>query len=109
MRFNRLLVLASAMIVGGILLTTGCSSTAKRKWLTFFFDGVPPETSGTNTLAAQVSTNKNQIAAAPKPVAPTRPKAPEKIVHRPVLEGKCTGCHGDITISPKAKGPLREL
>ena len=108
MSFKRLLVVGSALIVGGIVLTTGCSSMAKRQWLTLFFDGVPSETSATNKAAAQVSTNKNRAAAAPKPAAPSRPKAPEKFVHRPVLEGKCIGCHGDITISPKAKAPLRQ-
>src|ERR1043166_3955012 len=109
MKFSRLLGLASMVVVGGVLLTTGCSATAKRKWLTFFFDGVPSETAATNRRVAPVSTNRSQVAAAPKPTAPVRPKRPEKIVHRPVLEGKCIGCHGNFTIYPNPEGPLRPL
>ena len=42
-----LVVVLGLMATLGLLLTAGCNSAGKRKWLTFFFDGVPPEGAGT--------------------------------------------------------------
>ena len=108
-KFSRLLVPVLIWVISGLLLTAGCSSTNKRKWLTLFFDGVPSESSLTSRQVAQVSTNNHQAAAPARSAGPVRPKAPENIVHRPFAEGKCIQCHGESGLSPKAKAPSREL
>lgn len=57
-----------------ILLLTGCAAQTKRKWLEFFFDGVPPESSNaTNSVPATT----------PAPVLEFRPQ-PGK--NRPQLQ-----------------------
>ena len=42
MNTSRLPLLLLAIGCGGLLITGGCNSASKRKWLTTFFDGVPP-------------------------------------------------------------------
>jgi len=91
---SRLPLLVLAIGVGGILLTVGCNSTTKRKWLTVFFDGVPPEHPVTNVVAAPVSAETN--AAAQRTVAAARSE-PNYFGHPPFSQEKCSSCHASQT------------
>jgi predicted CXXCH cytochrome family protein len=108
MKFDRLFLWIFPIVAGGLLLTSGCSSTTQRKWLTFFFDGVPPATSMTNHPVAQVSTGTNHTVVATVP-RPQWPKPPENVMHRPYAEGKCGQCHGEDMMSAEPKLPIRQL
>lgn len=74
--------------VAGLVLASGCSTQTKRQWLTFFFDGVPPEK--TNSLATATGTAFNGTNAA---AAQATSAAPVLQVHPPYAEGKCIACH----------------
>jgi len=106
-KFSRRLLPAAAAILCGVLLATGCSSTTEHKWLTFFFDGVPSETSVTNQAVAPVATSTNRAAAvAPKPQFP---KPPENFMHRPYAENKCAQCHGGDMMTAEPRVPVPQL
>src|SRR5690348_16974227 len=95
-------------VIAAGVLTSGCGSTTQRKWLTFFFDGVPPEGAAPRRAAAPVKGTQNGTNA----VAASRttlPKEPEMVVHKPFAEGKCSQCHGESGLSPQPKLPPRQL
>jgi predicted CXXCH cytochrome family protein len=89
----------------GFSLVMGHASTNDQKWLRFFFDGVPSQSSVRKHSSAG-STNKNHSATAP---APAVPRGPVMFVHQPFGEGKCTECHGDGGMSPQPKMPALKL
>ena len=94
-------------ILGLVLLTAGCSSATKRKWLTFFFDGVPSETAPPKQPIAQhANTNQHVVEAPRKAVLPV---APQHDTHRPFAEGKCIECHGDSGLTPQPRMPPPKL
>ena len=90
-----LLVLAAALCAAG--LVTGCNSAGDHRWLTVFFDGVPP-VGGTNALPTYAAVS----ASTPAPVtavAPVKavPAEPSMYFHPPFAEQKCTDCHASGT------------
>src|SRR5215472_7266693 len=90
MKNSRLPFILLAIGCGGFLLTVGCNSATKRKWLTTFFDGVPPEHPPTNTVVAAAETN--QVAAAASKSASPAP-AENYYAHPPFSQEKCSSCH----------------
>ena len=61
----------AGVILALALTTPGCNSTAKRHWLSFFFDGVPGQVSSTNAVATEVSSTSTEVVTAPvKPPPP---------------------------------------
>ena len=95
MKNRRILLAVLCASVVGLLLTGGCGTATKRQWLTTFFDGVPPESAGTNTVVAPVATETNTADA----VFGARVAAPEVLVntnassHPPFAKQQCTECH----------------
>ena len=75
--------LAVVAVFGGILLITGCGTTTRHQYLTFFFDGVPPE--GGPKQAAPKPGQPTVAAAA----RPTPPRPAPNFVHPPFAENKC--------------------
>src|ERR1043166_919657 len=84
------------ILIGGIcasLFIAGCSSPQNRKWLNFFFDGVPAPNSGTNAVAANTSNaGTNAVSEQPVKSAPA-PAQPFYFGHPPFVEQKCSSCH----------------
>lgn len=81
-----LLLAGSAVAV--LVIASGCAIPTKRQWLTFFFDGVPPEK--THSLATAIATtfDGTNVAATRATVA-----SPVLMLHSPYAEGKCIACH----------------
>src|SRR5208283_1636507 len=108
MKHGGSIALVVAVVFGGTLLITGCGTTATRhKWLTLFFDGVPPETSAHpagGQLGPAAGPAKVAVAAKPAP-----PKPPPNVVHPPFAQNQCGKCHERSTISAGTKLPLRQL
>ena len=83
----------------------GCTTDKKRKWLTLFFDGVPPEGAVTNAPAVEYDENgkpldKKVVVSAAQPAAPK----PKFVAHPPYEDKKCNECH-ESRFSVKMKGP----
>src|SRR5450631_2226041 len=95
--------LAVAVVVGGILLASGCRTMTRHQYLTMFFDGVPPEHPPKPT-APQSGPAKAVVAARPAP-----PRPVPQVVHPPFAQNKCGTCHERSTISTGTKLPLRQL
>jgi len=94
MKNSRLPYLLLAIGCCGMLLTLGCNSTTKRKWLTALFDGVPPEHPVPNEIAAAVSgTQTNLAARQPTNAAPVVVAEPSYYTHAPFAQEKCASCH----------------
>ena len=66
----------------------GCKSASDRKWLGFFFDGVP---SG-NAPAAPAPTPNQPVPEAVS-VRAVLPKEPELCSHSPFIQRRCAECH----------------
>jgi predicted CXXCH cytochrome family protein len=92
---KRRLALLALFAVGlaAVALTDGCSTGAKRQWLTYFFDGVPAETSGTNVVVVVTTVKDTNAAPAtvtqPAPAAPVLPGS----AHPPFIKQQCQECH----------------
>ena len=108
MRRNFAIALTLAVVCGGILLITGCSSANGHKWLTFFFDGVPAETAG-KPAALPLGTNAGPAKVAVVSAKPSPTKPPSVVVHLPFSQNKCGECHERNTISSGTKLPLLQL
>jgi len=93
MKKNALLLLIPVAAVIIALATAGCKSETKRKWLSVFFDGVPPA-GATNQTASTPAPGSNE-AAQPvvAPTAPTPPPEPSIFYHPPFVQHKCAECH----------------
>jgi predicted CXXCH cytochrome family protein len=89
--------------VAGLVLASGCSTQTKRQWLTFFFDGVPPEKSSQSVVTTNAVAGGTNVAT-----SPSASSAPELIQHPPYAEGKCTECH-ESRFSQKMRGNPGEL
>src|SRR5262249_55468820 len=106
MKNSRLPLLLLAIGCGGLLLTLGCNSATKRKWLTVFFDGVPPEHLPTNAVVAvPAETNKVAAGAITRAVAPAEPSY---YAHPPFSQEKCSSCHAS-QFGQAMKKPAPEL
>ena len=86
-------LIAAVLIYGTVLLSAGAADT-KHKWLKFFFDGVPDETTNrvkvVITPTANSPTSAEVEAAKPKPALV--PDAPG-VVHPPFAQNRCAECH----------------
>ena len=93
----------SAWIAGAavLLLLAACSTPQRHRWLTFFFDGVPPLPGEAPPAAAPAVTN----APPARPPRPPPPPAPVAFVHEPYREKECRVCHTSNR-SEKMKGPM---
>src|ERR1051325_9908315 len=86
--------LALALLAIGICaVLLGCSSAYKRKWLTTFFDGVPPEHSGTNIVAVSLGNPATNEVAAESKTAISAAAEANYFAHPPFAEEKCSSCH----------------
>ena len=65
------------LVFCGLALLAGCSTQTRHKWLTVFFDGVPPLGGVTNAPAA--SAHINNVSAANQNAQAARPTAPATI------------------------------
>src|SRR5271169_3331387 len=74
-----------------VTLLAGCSAQTQHKWLTVFFDGVPPLGGATNAPAL-ANAARPTITNAPVQ-SPTVPLRPKEIMHPPFAERNCTACH----------------
>src|SRR5215831_19295373 len=95
-------------IIFGVVILLGCSTDKKRKWLTFFFDGVP--TAGQGTNAPTVVYDENGKPLDRTVVVHTNAPAPKIkfIAHPPYEDKKCNECH-ESRFSVKLKGTQRQV
>ena len=82
--YNVIISFLSLLIIGG------CTVEQTYKTLVFFFDGVPPLNSNTNTQ--QISTAKN-ITASLEQNTTSQPEQPKMNLHKPYFDRKCDLCH----------------
>jgi predicted CXXCH cytochrome family protein len=97
----------AATILSLALATAGCDSTAKRQWLTVFFDGVPGPVTGTNVVAATTNLTGENVPVAPEKPAPAPPPSTFSS-HPPFLQQNCTACHASAS-GMGLKAPPPEL
>ncbi len=82
------------LVLCGLALLAGCSTQTSHKWLTVFFDGVPPLGGVTNAPAASALTNN--VSAANQNAQAVRFTAPAPIPgssHPPFNHRHCDACH----------------
>jgi len=72
-----------------MLVVAGCKSAGDRKWLGYFFDGVPSGTVPAGPAAPAGDTNE----PAPLSVRAVLPKEPETHYHSPFIQNRCAECH----------------
>jgi|GEM_PF-1466105 len=90
-------------VMAGLVLASGCSTQTKRQWLTFFFDGVPPEKTNVVATASGASVTGTNAAAGQATGA-----SQVQVLHPPYAEGKCTECH-ESKYSQKMRNNLGDL
>src|SRR5438477_5048769 len=93
MKRCRLPLLLLAIGVCGVLLTVGCNSATKRKWLMAVFDGVPPERPGTNATTAALSGPTNNLVSQQSTQQVSTATDPNYYAHPPFSQEKCSSCH----------------
>ncbi len=76
-------------------LLTACSPKSRVEVLSFFFDGVPREASGTAESAADSTAG---TPALPDSLLSLAPAAPPYYYHKPYLEKRCTSCHDSTSV-----------
>ena len=98
-----------AVLAAGFL-ALGCSSPTQRKWLSIFFDGVPPPGGRTNAPAvATTATNSPSPAQAAGGFArPAEWVEPAIFHHKPFLDQDCQQCH-ESKFSHRMKGPPKQV
>lgn len=92
MKSSRLPLLILAASAVAVALTVGCTSATRHRWLTTFFDGVPPEHPATNIFAVAHSTNAEEVVQVQQAIPP-KPAEPVYFGHKPFTEDKCASCH----------------
>lgn len=94
-------------VILGTMMLAACSAHTKHEWLSFFFDGVPPE-----KKEAPAGDGLSPGAPAPQAGTPAVPpsvaKAPARVVHRPYGERRCDACH-ESKFSQKLRGETGEV
>ena len=105
MKFSRIIFWVAIVFLGALLLTTGCNSATKRKWLTTFFDGVPAETVAGSTAVTGAGTNS---IASNIVVPPVKPVVKKMNFHKPFEDNKCSECH-QSTFSQELRMPPPKL
>lgn len=94
--------------LSGLLLATGCASTsARHKWLSFFFDGVPDRNAPSLVAASLESApdRSTNLTAAARALAMVEPPL---VVHAPYAERKCMECHAS-NYSQRLKGEISAI
>jgi len=106
MRGIRSATVAAAVLA--MFALAACGAHAKREWLTFFFDGVPPDKPETKTAAALPPDAPGPQTGPPSAAVLARKTAPEKTIHRPYDSRRCDACH-ESQFSQKLRGPAGEI
>jgi predicted CXXCH cytochrome family protein len=81
-----------------VLVLSGCSSTARHKWLTIFFDDVPALNAGTNDVATSPVSGRAKQLVTP----------PAYSVHKPYFDGNCFACHKSAS-DVSMRAPLKQV
>jgi predicted CXXCH cytochrome family protein len=93
----------TALTCALLLFLVGCASNKTRhEWLTFFFDGVPPE--GSEITTAQDSETPQRAKRRPERKNPIK----VWVQHTPYVEESCTDCHVSA-FSQKLIGTVEEM
>ncbi|MCX8091801.1 MAG: cytochrome c3 family protein [Verrucomicrobiae bacterium] len=102
----RALWLFSILALAALL---GCSTQTRHRWLTFFFDGVPPLGAQTNPppAVAYDEDGRPLILTAPATTA-TPAAAPPYTRHPPYEDRQCTECH-ESRFSVRLKGTQLQI
>jgi predicted CXXCH cytochrome family protein len=106
---KRMRGMRAAMFAGticGMFALAACSAHTKREWLTFFFDGVPPEKKEGQAYPQPPVAPESK--ALPTGAAVARKTELEKTIHRPFLNRRCDACH-ESQFSQKLRGPAGEI
>ena len=90
-----------------VLLIASCGAHTKREWLTFFFDGVPPEKTEGQAVPGQPSVAPGRKAGVPTDNLAAA-AVPAKTVHQPYGDRKCDACH-ESQYSQKLRGAVDEI
>jgi predicted CXXCH cytochrome family protein len=98
----------AAGAIFGTLLLAACGAHTKREWLTFFFDGVPPEKSDGQAAATQQPPGTPGPRISPLAAALAAKAAPVKTIHRPYDTRRCDACH-ESQFSQKLRGKAGEI
>src|SRR5690242_8148925 len=101
---------ALAALACSLAVLAGCSTETKQKWLTTFFDGVPPLGS-TNAPATRIapqtqSVNATNVVSKINPSSPL--PRPALDIHPPYAQRDCTACH-ESEFSQKMRGKPGEV
>lgn len=94
-----------------ILLTAclfGCVPENKHRWLTTFFDGVPPLGGATNTTSGVTAPATPTTTKPASPSATVASTKPSSIQHSPYSQRKCDACH-ESKFSHKLRAPAVDL
>src|SRR5262245_42013763 len=97
------------ILVCGLAVLVGCTTEKKKKWLSFFFDGVPQPRAGTNRPAIIYDEDGRPLdrrAVIQTDVA-AFPRA-RFSAHPPYEDRKCNECH-ESRFSVKLKGTQRQV
>ncbi len=88
----------------GLAALAGCSTQTKHRWLTFFFDGVPPIGAETNPPPAIAYDEEGRPVGVFAPSTNAAPApAPPFTRHPPYEDRQCTECH-ESRFSVQLKG-----
>jgi predicted CXXCH cytochrome family protein len=105
---GRMAIPILVLLCAGLVLV-GCATEKNRKWLTFFFDGVPGANANTNAPSVEYDENGKPLDKVV--VAQTNQKAaprPKFDAHPPYEDKKCNECH-ESRFSVKMKGPQTQV
>lgn len=105
MKLRQLRWLIAGGAVGGLLLTAACDTPSKQRWLTFFFDGVPPLDNRTRAETKSVPDTKGETGQEPAAVVPA---SSGPFLHPPYRTRQCGGCH-ESAYSQKLRAPREEI
>ena len=100
---------AGLLLVGGVILV-GCSTGTKQKWLSFFFDGVPPPGGATNRTRVVYDEDGRPMEVLPPPPTVNSNHLIQVYysIHPPFEKKECNDCH-ESKYSEKVKTPQTQL
>jgi predicted CXXCH cytochrome family protein len=95
-----------ALLIAFPLLTFGCSSSARYKILSFFFDGVPsPESEAGDAAGGEKTGAPGQSRGAGSALEILARAKPKTFAHQPYDRYRCTVCHdmerGKLVMTPE--------
>ena len=101
----------AVVTAGGLcaaVFLAGCSSAGSRRWLSYFFDGVPTQTGQGQKAAGRGPAATNAAATKPGlPVSPA-PVQPVVFIHKPYAQEDCLVCH-ESRFAVEMRAPLKEV